>query len=196
MSETRIDSSELAEVAETRQQLFDRLMRPHLRRLYRFAFHLTRSAGDAEDLLQDVLLKLFGRVDELSSIADLAPWASRVLFNHHVDLRRRSRQRRLFVVPWTARERGAEMPGPEEIPAPAPGPDCDAALALDIERLQRALAQLSEEHRIVVLLHDAEGCKLEEIAAMTGVPTGTVKSRLHRARERLRALTDDGTFSG
>jgi RNA polymerase sigma-70 factor (ECF subfamily) len=57
------------------------------------------------------------------------------------------------------------------------------------------LSQLSDEHRIVVLLHDTEGYKLEEIQELIGVPVGTVKSRLHRARARLRdILTEDGTF--
>jgi len=58
------------------------------------------------------------------------------------------------------------------------------------------LAQLSDEHRIVVLLHDTEGYKLTEIEALTDVPVGTVKSRLHRARSRLRdILLADGTIS-
>jgi RNA polymerase sigma-70 factor (ECF subfamily) len=63
-------------------------------------------------------------------------------------------------------------------------------------RLDAALQQLSEEHRLVVLLHDTEGYKLEEIEGMTGTPVGTIKSRLHRARSRLRQILDnDGTIS-
>ena len=63
-------------------------------------------------------------------------------------------------------------------------------------RLDRALAQLSDEHRIVVLLHDTEGYKLAEIQELTGTPVGTVKSRLHRARARLREILEaDGTLS-
>jgi RNA polymerase sigma-70 factor (ECF subfamily) len=58
------------------------------------------------------------------------------------------------------------------------------------------LAQLSLEHRAVVLMHDSEGYKLDEIHKITGIPVGTLKSRLHRARARLREiLTADGTFS-
>jgi RNA polymerase sigma-70 factor (ECF subfamily) len=60
--------------------------------------------------------------------------------------------------------------------------------------LQKALAELSLDHRSVLLMHDGEGYKLEEIQIITGVPVGTLKSRLHRARARLRALvTVDGT---
>ena len=64
-----------------------------------------------------------------------------------------------------------------------------------IRQLDRALEQLSDEHRIVVLLHDTEGYKLKEIEELTGAPVGTVKSRLHRARARLREiLVADGTI--
>jgi RNA polymerase sigma-70 factor (ECF subfamily) len=65
-----------------------------------------------------------------------------------------------------------------------------------MRQLDAALARLSDEHRIVVLLHDTEGYKLEEIHNLIGVPVGTIKSRLHRARARLREiLTEGGTFS-
>jgi RNA polymerase sigma-70 factor (ECF subfamily) len=65
-----------------------------------------------------------------------------------------------------------------------------------IQRLDTALAQLSDEHRMVVLLHDTEGYKLKEIQELTGIPVGTIKSRLHRARARLREiLSSDGTIS-
>ena len=78
----------------------------------------------------------------------------------------------------------------------------DADPVRDTERLHKlkqldlALSQLSEEHRIIVILHDTEGYKLEEIHELIGIPVGTVKSRLHRARARLKEiLTEGGTFS-
>jgi RNA polymerase sigma-70 factor (ECF subfamily) len=191
MSATRIGTGEVDELAETPQQTFERLLRPHLRRLYRLAFRLTGNAADAEDLMQDVLIRLFERADELSSIADLRPWTSRVLYNRFVDHRRRAKRRRFEVV-----ESSADLAegGIHQLPSPAYGPDVDAAIALDLQRLEGVLAAMSEDHRVLVLLHDAEGCTLEEIAAMTAIPIGTVKSRLHRARERLRQLWDDGTI--
>ena len=76
------------------------------------------------------------------------------------------------------------------------GPVADSERAERWHRLDTALSQLSNEHRVVVLLHDTEGYKLAEIEVMTGTPVGTVKSRLHRARARLREiLTKDGTLS-
>jgi RNA polymerase sigma-70 factor (ECF subfamily) len=70
----------------------------------------------------------------------------------------------------------------------------DAERLDNIMQLDRALAMLSDEHRLVVLLHDVESYKLEEIHQITGDPVGTIKSRLHRARARLREiLAADGT---
>ena len=79
-----------------------------------------------------------------------------------------------------------------------PGPDDPAWDQERLERMRRldlALSQLSDEHRLIVLLHDTEGYKMTEIQELIGVPVGTIKSRLHRARIRLREiLTADGTF--
>ena len=77
------------------------------------------------------------------------------------------------------------MPGPDS-------PERDAERADDIIRLDNALSELSENHRLIVLLHDVEGYKLAEIQEITGDPVGTLKSRLHRARARLRELLSKG----
>jgi RNA polymerase sigma-70 factor (ECF subfamily) len=75
-------------------------------------------------------------------------------------------------------------------------PARDAERQQNIMQVSRALSALSDDHRLVVLLHDVEGYKLAEIQDITGDPIGTLKSRLHRARSRLRELLDaDATFS-
>ena len=67
---------------------FRRLLRPHLDRLYRFAHRLTGSATDADDLLQDALVKVFARLDDLAAIEKPGPWLCRVMYNHFIDERR------------------------------------------------------------------------------------------------------------
>lgn len=171
--------------------LFDQLVRPHFDRLYRLAYRLTGKTPEAEDLFQELLIKAFSKLDDLVNIEEPGAWLSRVLYNLFIDQHRRFARHRMHLV-----EEG-QLSG--DGLAGLPGSDNPAA---DSERMQRlarldaALQQLSEEHRIVVLLHDTEGYKLTEIQELTGVPVGTVKSRLHRARSRLREiLTADGTFS-
>lgn len=166
---------------------FTGLITPHLDRLYRLAYRLAGRRADAEDLLQDVLYKLYERRAELSSIRDLVPYLGRVLYNQFIDDRRRYGRLPIKLVDAT----DVAMIGD----APARGPEAQAAQAQVDARVTRAIARLSEEHRVVVLLADSEGYSLPEIEALTGVALGTLKSRLHRARARLREMLEsDGTF--
>ena len=113
------------------------------------------------------------------------------MYNLFVDQHRRFARQRMHLV-----DEG-HLPG-EGIAALAGNEDpaFDAERVAKLERLHIALGQLSEEHRLVVLLHDTEGYKLAEIAELTNNPVGTIKSRLHRARGRLRQILEaDGTFS-
>ena len=166
-------------------------MRPHFDRLYRLAWRLTGQKAEAEDLFQELLIKAYGKLDTLAKINEPGSWLSRVMYNLFIDERRRFARRRLLTV-----EEGqmpgdglADIPGNED-------PVQHNERREKIRALDAALAQLSDEHRIVVLLHDTEGYKLTEIHELTGLPVGTVKSRLHRARARLREiLTQSGTFS-
>ena len=77
---------------------FAELLEPHLERLFRFAFRLTHVRDEAEDLFQDVLVKLYPRMDELAELDDPASWLCRVLYNHFIDNRRRYQRRRLVDV--------------------------------------------------------------------------------------------------
>lgn len=172
-------------------QVFERIVRPHLDRLYRLAWRLAGSKVEAEDLFQDLLIKAFGKLDELAGIEEPGAWLGRVMYHLFIDERRRYTRRRLHLVDegQLSGDGLNALPGTDD-------PAADAELAAKLSGLDAALRQLSDEQRIVVLLHDTEGYKLAEIEGLTGVPVGTVKSRLHRARARLRQiLEDDGTFS-
>jgi RNA polymerase sigma-70 factor (ECF subfamily) len=170
---------------------FERLVRPHFDRLYRLAWRLTGARAEAEDLFQELLVKAFTKLDDLVEIDEPGSWLCKIMYNLFIDERRRFARRRLHMVEESA------LPGEGLAGLPATDdPAYDHARAEKLRRLDRALAQLSDDHRIVVLLHDTEGYKLAEIQELTGAPVGTVKSRLHRARARLREILEaDGTFS-
>ncbi len=175
---------------QNRSVTFERLLKPHLDRMYRFAYRLTGNKAEAEDLFQDVLVKLFGKLDDLVKVEEPGSWVSRVLYNHFIDDRRRFARQRLVSV-----DEGQLPPGGLEAMPGTDNPERNSERLDDINRLDAALNALSEEHRIVVLLHDSEGYKLKEIQEFTGDPIGTLKSRLHRARARLRELlSEGGTF--
>jgi len=166
---------------QTEQERFEALLQPHLQRLYRLAYRFTGQRADAEDLVQDVVVKLYPRLQELQEIEQLGPWLARVLYRHFID-RLRSKQRSpLHLV-------GDEEPALEEHRDEAPGPVGNTESSLLQDRLQQALAQLNEDQRALVILHDVEGYTLNEIHIMHDVSTGTLKSRLNRARSKLREL--------
>lgn len=170
---------------------FEKLVRPHFDRLYRLAWRLTGQKAEAEDLFQELLVKAYGKLDDLVKIDEPGSWLARVMYNLFVDERRRFARQRVHTL-----EEGeltgdglAGLPGRED-------PAYDHERYERLMRLAAALSQLSDEMRIVVLLHDTEGYKLTEIQELTDIPMGTIKSRLHRARARLREILEaDGTFS-
>ena len=165
-------------------------MRPHFDRLYRLAWRLTGRKAEAEDLFQELLIKAYGKIDDLVKIDEPGSWLCRVMYNLFIDEQRRFARQRLHTV-----EEGALAGDGLEGLAGAENPALDHERLEKMRQLDGALQQLSDEHRLIVLLHDTEGYKLTEIQELIGVPVGTVKSRLHRARARLREiLADSGTF--
>lgn len=162
---------------------FARLVEPHFQRLFRLAYRLTGSRADAEDLLQETFTRLYEQRDRLSGVDSLGPWLARVLYHRFVDDTRSAARRPLKLV------------GDVTELADGPVDDADPLFQTEDEQrgahLARALARLSEEQRALVIMHDAEGYTLREIEAATEIPVGTLKSRLSRARARLRDLLRD-----
>jgi RNA polymerase sigma-70 factor (ECF subfamily) len=176
---------------EARHITFEKLVQPHFDRLWRLAFRLTGRKAEAEDLFQELLIKAYQMLDDLVAIDAPGPWLARVMYNLFIDEQRRFARRRVHVV-----DEGF-LPGEGlEGLAGSDDPVRDNERIDQLKQLDAALGQLSDEHRIIVLLHDTEGYKLKEIQDLTGTPIGTMKSRLHRARARLREiLAETGTFS-
>jgi RNA polymerase sigma-70 factor (ECF subfamily) len=174
---------------------FERLVRPHFDRLYRLAWRLAGSKAEAEDLFQELLIKAYGKIDDLATIDQPGPWLCRVMYNLFIDEKRRFARQRMHTVD-EGQLSGDGIEGFAATDSSGSDPVAENQRIEKIRRLDTALAQLSDEHRIVVLLHDTEGYKLKEIQELTGTPVGTIKSRLHRARARLREiLSIDGTVS-
>lgn len=167
---------------------FDRLMREHIPALYRSAYRWTGAVDQAEDLVQDLLIRLYPRLEELRDLDQVKPWALRVMYRIFVDqLRRRRNSPVQFGLDTDAdEEREADHISVSEDAEP----DVLVERQLTQERIAAAWAELSEDHRVVLSMHDIEEYSLVEIAAMTDTPVGTLKSRVHRARAKLRDLLD------
>jgi RNA polymerase sigma factor (sigma-70 family) len=165
---------------------FDRLFREHIPAFYRAAYRWTGAVDQAEDLVQDLLTRLYPRMNELRSLDQVKPWALRVMYRIFVDQLRR--QRNSPVRFGLDSERDDELEDKKEVLVDELDPEVLVDRELEQALIIAAWGQLSEEHRVVLSMHDIEEYSLVEIAAMTDTPVGTLKSRVHRARARLREL--------
>jgi RNA polymerase sigma factor (sigma-70 family) len=165
---------------------FERLLRPHVPAFYRSAYRWTGAVDRAEDLVQQLLVRLFPRLPELRALEQVRPWALRVMYRIFVDELRRTRASPVQFGA-DATDDGAAVED-EAWLDPGPEPADLVEQQLTQERLLRAWEQLGEEHRAVLSMHDVEDYTLPELAQIMDIPLGTLKSRLHRARARLRAL--------
>lgn len=165
---------------------FEQLISPYISSLYRFSFRLCRCSDDAEELVQLLLTRLFHRLEELEQVESLRPWLNRSLYNLYVDTYRK--QQRMFSVI-----------SPEEIPDDVVSQERTPYEDIELNQQQQAIANalqlLNEDQRIVVTLHDGEGYTLVELSDILQTPLGTLKSRLHRARNFLRDNTEMELFS-
>jgi RNA polymerase sigma-70 factor (ECF subfamily) len=148
----------------------------HSSRVYRLAYRLTGNRQDAEDLTQDVFVRVFRSLDSFEP-GNFAGWLHRITTNLFLD-----RARRAARIRMDGFAEGAEhqILGSEILPEDAVH---DAGFDPDIET---ALASLPEKFRVAVVLCDVEGLSYDEIAEVLGVKVGTVRSRIHRGRTQLR----------
>jgi RNA polymerase sigma-70 factor, ECF subfamily len=163
-------------------------------RIHQLAFRYMKNWEDAEEVTQDVLLKVYRKIDAFRGDAALSSWIYRITFNTAMSrlrsgrLQRQSQQRTEMVT-----AEGFERPASE--PADWSSMADDQVLRREMrERLLNALTHLPEVYRIPVLLRDIQGLSTEEASAVLRVKPQTLKSRLHRGRLILRQHLDD--FAG
>jgi RNA polymerase sigma-70 factor (ECF subfamily) len=170
------------------------LVRSHHRRVYGMCYRFTGSAHDAEDLTQDVFLKLYGNLRSFNSDkGSFTTWITTLTRNLLVDHFRRSRMERStdsLDAGWDAADetRSGSRSGAELLQDVRRSPH-DHTVARELERMvQAALAKVSPELREAVILRDLEDMDYKEIALVLRVPEGTVKSRISRGRAELARL--------
>jgi len=165
------------------EQRFRALIEPHFGALYAAARRLARNPADAEDLVQDVCLKAFQGLDELEKIEYQRAWLLRTLYHRFIDIRR-SRDRS----PVDRAETGFESVDPERIMEGPMRPDDILERDMRVDVIVRAMEIIGKEASSLLALHDIEEFSLEELKTLTGLPIGTIKSRLYRTRSKLGRL--------
>jgi RNA polymerase sigma factor (sigma-70 family) len=165
---------------DERRSRFETQVLPHLDAAYRFARWLVRSPDDADDVVQEAILRAYRGFDGLRG-SDVKAWLLTIVRNcHSTSLKQQQRR--------------AQVPLPEEhdtqdahkLIATTPNPE-DASIRRDDEHtLESLIAGLPDDHREVLILREIEDMRYREIAAVTNLPIGTVMSRLARARSALK----------
>ncbi len=162
---------------------FERLVERHRRVVVRVADRIV-GAREAEDVSQDAFLRAFHRFEQYRGDAPFRSWLLRI--THNAALDHLARKRPEPVDPDTLDE--APAPSGTRLPAE------QLEVRERIERIELKIATLSPAHRVVLVLRDVEGLSYDEIAAVTDSPLGSVKGRLHRARQELAEILRANTY--
>lgn len=168
---------------------FEELVRKYQDRVFNLCFRFLRERETSEEIAQDVFVAVYKHVEGFKGDSKFSTWLFRVVANHCHNKSKYLRRRRHKLQ--------------DSLDAPIDGDDGDMKRELpdDPDRspeelaqrhglnaiIQRAIGELDDDHRVIVLLRDVEDMSYEEIGQILGLPEGTVKSRLHRARNELRA---------
>ena len=187
MAEAELERSLLRRLRDRDERAFRELIDAHRDRVYNITFRMLHgNRAEAEDVAQEVFITVFKTIETFREESKFSTWLYRVAVNHCKNrfkyLARRHDRDRDELDETSHQANGAVVGAPVRAAQP------DRALeGAQMERLlQEAIGNLDDDHRIVVVLRDIEDLSIEEICEITGLPDGTVKSRLHRARLALR----------
>ena len=182
------DREAVRQVQAGDREAFEPLVEKYKRKVFRLAYQVLRDQEEALDASQEAFVKAFRALPAFKGDSAFYTWLFRITMNVALD-RKRQRTTR-------AKSLGAADVPPEEWERTAastdPDPEDVASGAERRERIRKGLDSLSEHHRAIIILSDIEGLQYREIAEVLGIPMGTVMSRLHHARKRLREALGPG----
>lgn len=174
---------------------FEHLVRQYQDKIFALGYHLSGNRADAEDLAQEAFVKAFYALRNFRNEADFGTWLHRITVNLWINARRRERPTLSLDEPMPTGEGEVQRAQGLSAEAAAAAEPPEVLERKEFQRFVRAtLRELSQGHRVVLVLREMQGYSYEEIARVLNCSPGTVKSRLSRARatlkERARALAD------
>ena len=185
------DTDLISRAASGDASAFQALVEQHRTMVYRVAYQFAGNHYDAEDIAQEVFIKVYRSLDKFRQDAQLSSWMYRIVMNACIDHRRRHSP--AAAAPFGEEAEQKMLNTPEE----TPGPEARAYAGELGEVLETEIARLPPGQRIVFVMRHHQGLKLCEIASALGLAEGTVKRQLHAAVHRLRhALTQANVTAG
>lgn len=187
-----VEDSDMALVSRVQagdSAAFDQLVRDYRQRLYSIIYNLTSNREDAADLTQETFIKAFRSIHRFKGKSSFFTWLYRIAVNTTLSHLKRNRFRQFFSFE-NINEDGASHEILERLVAKSRS-DKPTLLKELQEKLNEALQTLSPKHRTVIILYEIEGLSHQEIATITKTTEGTVRSRLHYAKQQLQSSLQD-----
>ena len=185
------DDALIRRAAQKDEQAFEQLMLLHQKAVYNICYRMAGNAEDALDLSQEVFLKLWRTLEQYQFDAAFSTWLYRMTQNACIDfLRRQKRQQHASLTVSDDEAAGKEL----SVPDPAPLPEDWVIFNEKQEAIRTAMNALPSDFREILELRVVRNLPYEQIAQIMGLPVGTVKSRLARARLQLKKRLEAGNF--
>ncbi|UCG53824.1 MAG: sigma-70 family RNA polymerase sigma factor [Candidatus Latescibacterota bacterium] len=167
------------------------LLGKYERAVFNICLKMVRDREEARDLAQDAFIKVFSMLDRYNPSFAFSNWLFKITSNLCIDS---MRKRRVDTLPMDEPVRGAKGEYERQYASPTATPDKVLLKKEKMKLLSRAIEELPPHYRIMIVLRHQEGLSYEEIAETLEVPLGTVKARIHRAREMLKTRLDGEDF--
>jgi RNA polymerase sigma-70 factor, ECF subfamily len=172
------------------EQAYRELIARYERQVYSLTYRMVRQREDAEDLTQETFVRMFKALDRYDPARPFPAWLFTIAARLGIDALRR---RRVKLVPLFRSEPGESEERIIDVEDPGPGPEVLTQHAEEQAGADRLIGSLPEHYRVVVVLRHQQGLSYEEIAEALHLPLGTVKARIHRARELLKDRLEAGS---
>ncbi len=185
-SEAEADALLVQRIQSGEAQRFDDLILKYRERIWSVLYHMTSNREDAADLAQDTFLKAFQSINRFQGQSSFFTWIYRIAVNSALNHLQKNKIRRFFSLE-KIRDENSAYDLLQQLPDTGAGSDRAADLVELQQKLNEAMQKLSIKHRTVVTLFEIDGLSHEEIAEITGTSVGTVRSRLHYAKQLLQA---------
>jgi RNA polymerase sigma factor (sigma-70 family) len=167
------------------EEAFAQILERYRVPIYNLCYRMTRHPEDSRDLAQEIFIKVFSLLDRFDEEYAFSSWLFRIATNHCIDHLRRNRLRFLSL----ERDGGFDDEEAEmQIPDSGPTPEVKLQRREAVERLEEVIADLPPHYRVITLLRHDQELSYEEIAEVLDLPLGTVKARIHRARNLIQQI--------
>jgi RNA polymerase sigma-70 factor, ECF subfamily len=185
----------IARLRERDEQAFSEIVRQYGDKVFSLIYRMLGNRQEAEDVAQDVFITVFKTIESFRGEAKFSTWLLRIAANHSKNrIKHLARRPTEGVDPDDVSQVGASVNRPAPpVQAHIDAPDKMLEAAETEKLMQQAIAGLDDDQRLLVVLRDVEELSYEEIGEITGLPEGTIKSRLHRARMAIKEWLDRHT---